>query len=218
MAFTDNSGRVDPKSLGVTIAINGGLVVALMLLGSTIVKDAPNIIELINPTVSPPIVDPDPAPVKARKALPTNKVAVPPVTSKTAIKGDNQTEVTLGPVAIPTPPLGTGIEPLPLIRPLLPPAPVMISAKRDARFTADFQPSYPPGMIRDEVEGSVTVRVLIGTDGRVKSVETVASDHQDFFEATRTQALKRWRFKPATKDGVAVESWQTLTVRFQIPK
>lgn len=217
MAFTDNRGRVDPKSLGVTIAVNGGLVLALMLLGSTIVKEAPTIIELIRPTETLPIVEPDQATVKAKKALPTKAIAVPPVTSKTAMKGDNQTEVTLGPVVIPTPPLGTGIEAIPPIIPLLPRAPILTVAKRDARFAADFQPSYPPGMIRDEVEGSVTVRVLIGSDGRVKAVETVASDHQAFFEATRTQALKRWRFKPATKDGVAVESWQQLTVRFQIP-
>ncbi len=218
MAFTDSSGRVDPKSLGVTIAINGGLVLGLMLLGSTIAKEVPNIIELIRPTETLPIVEPNQEPIKAKKALPTKAAIVPPTKSKSAIKGDNLGEAALGPLGIPTPPLGPEIESLPPTMPLLPPVPVLISAKRDAHFAADFQPAYPPGMIREEVEGSVTVRVLIGTDGRVKAVETVASDHQAFFEATRTQAFKRWRFKPATKDGVAVESWQQLTVRFLIPK
>ena len=37
-----------------------------------------------------------------------------------------------------------------------------------------------------------------------------------FAKATEKQALKAWRFKPATRDGIAVEDWQTLTVRFDI--
>jgi periplasmic protein TonB len=218
MAFTDNSGRVDPKSLGVTFAINGGLVIGLMLLGTSFVANDPGIIKIFNPYVEPPIVEPTPPPVATKKTLPTKSVVVPPVATKTAIDGENQTAVALAPLIIPGPSSGTGIEiqPPPII-PLTPPTPVFISAKRDPRFASVFQPDYPPGMVREEIEGSVIVRVLIGTDGRIKAVETVQSDHQAFFDATRKQALSRWRFKPATKDGVAVESWQQLTVRFQIP-
>ncbi len=218
MAFTDNSGRVDPKSLGVTFAINGGLVMGLMLLGSTIARDAPNIIELIRPTETPPLVDPTPPPIQTKKTLPTKSVVVPPIAAKSTIESDNQMSVALVPLIIPGPPSGTGIESQPLLMPLPTPVPVFYAAKRDPRYVNAFQPDYPPGMIRDEIEGSVTVRVLIGADGRVKAVETVQSDHQAFFDATRTQALKYWRFKPATKDGAVVESWQQLNVRFQIPK
>ena len=69
-------------------------------------------------------------------------------------------------------------------------------------------------MIRAEMEGFATVRVLIGTDGRVKQVE--ASDTA-FLDATRKQALSKWRFLPATRDGEPVESWREMTVRFQLP-
>jgi len=37
-----------------------------------------------------------------------------------------------------------------------------------------------------------------------------------FFEATRTQALRHWRFQPATRDGIPVESWRTMTVKFKL--
>ena len=60
------------------------------------------------------------------------------------------------------------------------------------------------------------MRVLIGTDGRVKAVELVSSDSPGVFEETRRRALARWRFKPATRGGVAEESWKEMTVRFQI--
>ncbi|WP_260581590.1 energy transducer TonB [Sphingopyxis sp. PET50] len=60
------------------------------------------------------------------------------------------------------------------------------------------------------------VRVLIGTDGRVKQVELVSTDSPGFFEATKRRALAKWRFKPATRGGVPEESWKEMTVRFEI--
>jgi protein TonB len=67
------------------------------------------------------------------------------------------------------------------------------------------------------MEGFATVRVLIGTDGRVKQVEAVKASDPAFLDATRKQALAKWRFLPATRDGEAVESWREMTVRFQLP-
>lgn len=94
--------------------------------------------------------------------------------------------------------------------------PVLTNAVRDPRYVSRFQPDYPSRLIREELTGAVKVRVLIGTDGRVKRVEQVSATHPDFFKATERQALGQWRFKPATRDGVPVESWETLTVRFTL--
>ena len=60
------------------------------------------------------------------------------------------------------------------------------------------------------------MRVLVGSDGRVKQIELIDSPHADFWNATRKQALKYWRLTPATQDGKPVESWMTLKVRFEI--
>jgi protein TonB len=92
------------------------------------------------------------------------------------------------------------------------PAPVVVGAQPDTR--ADFQPPYPPELRRTDTEGRVTVRVLIGVDGRVKAVEPQGPGEPAFFEATRRHALGRWRFKPATRDGVPFETWRTMSVRF----
>lgn len=94
--------------------------------------------------------------------------------------------------------------------------PTLTSASPDPRFASQFQPDYPPQLARENVEGVVKVRVLIGTDGRVKAVELVSASDPLFFSATERRALKAWRFKPATRDGAAIESWQVMTVRFRM--
>lgn len=96
------------------------------------------------------------------------------------------------------------------------PEPVIVSARLNTRYAGQFQPDYPVGQLRLEREGEVSVRVLVGTNGRVKQIELIDSPHVDFWSATRKQALKKWRFTPATKDGKPYESWMTLKVRFEI--
>lgn len=95
-----------------------------------------------------------------------------------------------------------------------PKPPVLVKANVDPRYARDFQPFYPPSERRVGNEGRVVVRVLIGTDGRVHAVEPVSATSEAFLEATRRRALERWRFKPATRDGEPVESWQQMAVRF----
>lgn len=95
-----------------------------------------------------------------------------------------------------------------------PPAPVRTAATLDARSEA--QPPYPASEQRLGREGSVTVRLLVGADGRVEAVERVAATSDAFWVATQRQALRAWRFRPATVDGRPVESRFTMTVRFRL--
>lgn len=97
-----------------------------------------------------------------------------------------------------------------------PAAPVLVSARIDSRHAADFQPAYPPALRRAQKEGDVTVRVRIGVDGRVIAVEAIGDADPLFLQATRAQALKAWRFLPATSDGMPVESEKVLTVHFRM--
>ncbi len=101
---------------------------------------------------------------------------------------------------------------------LPPPESVITPVGMDRRYAGDLQPPYPPALQRAEIAGNVTVRVQIGPDGRVIAVEMVRTDHPDFFASTRDWALKRWRFRPATRDGVPVAAWTTKTVRFELAR
>lgn len=119
-----------------------------------------------------------------------------------------------GPYVAPT---GTGAGPTVIVDPSAdPPLPQLVLAELDPRYAAAFQPEYPASEQRREIEGVVKVRVLIGTDGRVKAVELISTDSPGFFAETKRRALAKWRFKPATRGGVAEESWKTMTVRFEI--
>lgn len=93
---------------------------------------------------------------------------------------------------------------------------VFVSASIDPNAASRIQPDYPLQLVRADIEGSATVRVLIGTDGHVKQVEMVSATDPAFFDATRKQALRYWRFRPATSDGTPTESWRTMTVKFRL--
>ncbi len=213
----DRSRASRPVSAGAALLINGGLIAGLMFAAPEIIPapdDGP--LTTRNIPITPPPPDPQPTPVERKVAKtpttppihqPDPRVVTPPTgptlgTTRDPVAPDN------GP---PVGPAGAGtivIDP--------PPLPVLVEARVDARYAGSFQPDYPGPELRQEKEGLVRVRVLIGTDGRIKAVEQLASPTPGFFEATRRHALNRWRFRPATRDGVPVESWKVMTVRFQI--
>lgn len=109
---------------------------------------------------------------------------------------------------------GTGADTLPVIPP--PPEPVLVDASIDPRARAAFQPDYPGAMIRQGMDGTVTVRVTIGADGRVIDIERLSATDDAFWIATQRHALRKWRFRPATRDGVAISSSKVLTVHFRL--
>jgi protein TonB len=116
----------------------------------------------------------------------------------------------------PKPPVPVGDSGGVALDPPKPPVPVFHAAENDPRYMKDFQPVYPSNEQRAGHEGTVALRVLIGTDGRVKDVQKVSATSDAFFEATRRQALSHWRFRPATRGGVPEESWKTMRVRFEM--
>ncbi|MEJ1973466.1 MAG: TonB family protein [Lacunisphaera sp.] len=103
------------------------------------------------------------------------------------------------------------------LRPLPPPRdPLFVRATQDPRFANAFHPPYPPSLVRQGLEGSVTVRVTIDETGRVTACDLVKATNRAFYDETRDQALRYWRFRPATSDGAPVRSEQTLTVTFRL--
>jgi protein TonB len=99
---------------------------------------------------------------------------------------------------------GTGTIDVPV---LPPPPPPPIPVRRAAQIdpSSQLQPPYPPSEQRAERDGRVQVRVTIGPDGRVIDVTLVSATSDAFWLVTRQQALRHWRFRPATVDGRPVE-------------
>jgi periplasmic protein TonB len=220
MAYTDTKTRPSPASLGGAFMINGLMIAGIIFAAPHITGDAPDAPTMIE-FITPPAPKPDPV-IERPKPDPNPGVIakrlVQPPTPPLGAKNDNDASVETGllpqPV-LPHLPLGDGMI---VEQPPIRVEPVFKVATIHPQYRDVLQPEYPPGLIRQEVEGSVTLRVLVGTDGRVKAVEAIRSDNEDFLKVTRVQALRKWRFLPATRDGTPVESWREMTVRFQIPR
>ncbi len=209
------AGRRSPLGLGGTVAVHALVVGAFLLIPK-------QVIEHFSP--APPIdtyavpLDPPPPPVEQVKPAPEAELPAKPLPQRpTAID-----------TIVPLPPTdseltgdtrpGDTLTPLPPSVPPLPPMaePKLTEASIDPRALPAFQPDYPGAMIRQQVEGKVTVRVSIDAQGRVTGVEKIAASDDSFWLATQRHALRKWRFRPATRDGVAVASTKVLTVRFTL--
>ncbi|MEA1014294.1 TonB family protein [Sphingosinicella sp. LY1275] len=213
-----DGGFLEPKrtngaSLAVVILLHGAAITALALSKMEYVRLTPPVLEGYNVPITDP---PPPEPVEKTPEAPRVKSVVTYVPPKV------KTNVT--PERLATEPL---VEPQPydpfpgeaikLEKPADPPKPlpaVRVEAKIDPR--SELQPPYPASEQRAGNEGSVTVRLLIGADGRVKAVEKVRAASDAFWRATERQALRHWRFTPALVDGKPVESRTTVTVHFEL--
>jgi protein TonB len=77
------------------------------------------------------------------------------------------------------------------------------------------QPSYTRQAIRDNVTGTVVLRVVIDEQGKVQVLKVLRSIPELDDEAIRV-VESRWRFHPATKNGRPVPTLSDLVVRFNL--
>lgn len=199
--------RHSGSGLAIVIGLHGAaLAVALLMKSGVITTDTfDGIIDTYEVPVEMPPEEVLQLP-EAPRVLPP-----PPVTQSVIPLPPNRTIFVDVPVLLRGPPL-------PPAHPIaeVAPEPVMVAARVHPSHRAALQPRYPSAPLRQELEGSCTIRVHIAANGRVIAAEPVRATHPAFCQATQRQALRRWRFEPATRDGVAVDSWQQHIVEFRI--
>ena len=78
-------------------------------------------------------------------------------------------------------------------------------------------PTYPRDMLLDGKEGTVVLKVLVDVDGKPLSVEIErSSGHRKLDDAARRQVLRKWMFRPAIRDGQAVQVYGIVPVSFSL--
>jgi len=203
--------KISPTGIGVVIAFHAGLITVAALSKIEVMRPpiVPTIVDFIpNPPDPPRNVDPPKA--KNEDAVKTPTFIDKPDTVVATSFNLDRTVIPTDLGSIDTD-FGADIE---LSKP--PPDPIRIDAQFDPRYGDALKPPYPLSEQRGGIEGTVTLRVLIGPDGRVKAVEKLAATTDGFFRAAERQALSRWRFKPATVDGRPIESRKVMTLRFEL--
>jgi protein TonB len=77
-------------------------------------------------------------------------------------------------------------------------------------------PMYPIRAKRLSIEGWVTVRFLVDTDGTVGNIQIIEAQPADTFENNVIQCVQKWKFQPGTVEGVSVKTWIETTIRFEM--
>ncbi len=81
-----------------------------------------------------------------------------------------------------------------------------------ATFAPD--PKFPDLPADAEPRGTVVMMIGVNTKGHVAAVRVLRSD-ETAFETTAVATVRKWKFKPAQKDGRAVAVQITVEMRFQ---
>jgi protein TonB len=83
--------------------------------------------------------------------------------------------------------------------------------------TQKVDPAYPIELMRQNVQGTVTLYAVIHADGSVGEVKVLNSVDERLDEYARS-ALSHWRFHPATRDGNPVPIEAVVMIPFRVPQ
>ena len=83
----------------------------------------------------------------------------------------------------------------------------------EASLRAEARPEYPQELIDDDVEGSVTIKILVAADGSVEAVDVASSSGYRAMDRAAVAAGWRFQFNPGDNGRRGV--W-TKTFRFQL--
>ncbi|MEP0773850.1 MAG: TonB family protein [Acidobacteriota bacterium] len=180
------------------------------------------------PTTTGPVPAPAVAPAQqapaavAPTAAPTPRPTLAPTIAPTPVPTEEPAAALPAPAPTLPPPT-----PVPTAVPTRPPlaAPVTTVREGDLVDNPDTPPqpvsttkaTYPPLARQRRVEGTVILRALVDENGTVQEVQVLRGVRPDLgIDNAAATALRSWRFRPATKDGVRVKAWYTTSMPFQL--
>jgi protein TonB len=105
----------------------------------------------------------------------------------------------------------------------LPPAPSAANPPADTAPTALAYLTrtplpYPLDAARRREQGTVILRVLVGSDGVPQQVEIETSSGSHSLDESARDAVRRWTFQPGTRAGVAAALWARIPIAFRLDR
>jgi protein TonB len=212
------SKHPDPKRIaGYTFAIAFNLSLLMLLLvpmqgprGFRLPGEQAPSIAWYMPKPVPPAQPPEmpvvrPHPVVRPDITPVHRVVAPQPPADAVVVADGSE------AAIPPDP-ATAVAPDIAAADIAPPA-IGVSLQ----YASAPPPAYPVAARRMHQEGTVLLAVLVDVDGRPLRVDIrESSGHRQLDDAAREQVLARWRFRPAMRDGRAIQAIGLVPVNFRL--
>lgn len=204
---SQQQGLTGPKlvALIIALAIVGGVGAGMVIfLAVDAVKEVIERVTTINVEEEPPPPPDEPPPPPEDQPQPTSPP--PPVAPPPPFDiAPNPPQVESVPV--PPPPQPPSTRPSTVAPPGPPTPPRPPSKARGARtkgergWGARIKENYPARALREEVEGTVGVRVTVTPDGRATGCSVTASSGSDILDQAACTGMERYsRFEPALDD------------------
>jgi protein TonB len=227
-----------PSALAVAIALHGALI-AFVVSGAlekphTEVEPPPVIVQLLTPEPPLKLEPPTPEPPKPKPQPPKPEPVKPqprpePPRPEQPKPEPAKPEVRPEPVKIEAP--ATAVAPAPTpVAPPAPPAPppppapsvAKPSARTEVSISASYaaanrKPEYPKMSLRLGEQGTVVLTVMVKSDGSAGDVEVKSTSGFTRLDRAAADAVKTWRFNPATIDGKAVDKSYEVPITFKPP-
>nr|WP_298924806.1 energy transducer TonB [uncultured Erythrobacter sp.] len=189
----------------IIVALIHVLIGYLLISGLAIsaVKEIAERVTTIDIEEPPPPEEPDePPPEQPQETAPPPPVAPPPPISIAPAPPPIQTQPTIPP---PAPPALTIPPPAPVAAPAPPPPPPSqargATTRGERRWAQRIQENYPSRALREEVEGTVGVRVTVTPNGRATNCSVTGSSGSSILDQAACRGMERYaRFNPALDD------------------
>lgn len=68
-----------------------------------------------------------------------------------------------------------------------------------------IKPKYPRAALASGMEGWILFKIDITESGEVENIRVMEGENRNTFQDEARRALYRWKYKPATKDGVVIK-------------
>jgi protein TonB len=161
------------------------------------------LIEDVKPDIPPPPPPPPPPQTKAAPPPPPEFVPVANIQTNAPASTNAIAAVTNVPVPVAPPP--------PVVQAPVVHVPAVINAAANCR-----KPEYPSSSRRNEEEGTVQLRFLVGTDGLVVESKVEGSSGFATLDEAARAALSKCQFKPGTANGAPEQSWASMKYTWRL--
>ena len=199
MAYADQQMGGNKVVSIIIVALIHVLIGYLLISGLAIsaVKQVVERVTTVDIEEPPPPEEPDEPPPPPEETAPPPPVAPPPPINIAPAPPPIQTQPTIPP---PAPPALVIPPPAPVAPPAPPPPSLAQGAttRNQRRWAARIQDNYPSRALREEVEGTVGVRVTVTPNGRATGCQVTNSSGSSVLDQAACRGMERYaRFNPA---------------------